>query len=86
MGLRVWFVEHPSETEAAQQSVTKFIASKTKNLVTPKAAAKCELLFCKPASGEGEGLSNSSRLAATLGVTKFITNITMNLVTLCFDT
>ncbi len=50
------------------------------NLVTPKAGAKHEVLFNETASGL---LKKSSCLAATLGVTKFITNIAYNLVTLC---
>ncbi len=44
------FVEHLSKTCAAQQSVTKIIYLIFINLVTPKAAAKRELLFNKPAS------------------------------------
>jgi hypothetical protein len=44
------FVEQLSATKVAQQSVTKIISLKTVNLVTPKAAAKHELLFNKPAS------------------------------------
>ncbi len=35
----------------AQQSVTEFIAFTVKNLLTPKAAAKRELLFNKPTLG-----------------------------------
>jgi hypothetical protein len=50
------------------------------NLVTPKAAAKQELLFNQP---EAVLLNKSSRLAAILGVTQFLTMIGKNLVTLC---
>ncbi len=39
----------PSQTLAAQQSVTTFVAM-VMYLVTPKAAAKVELLLNKPAS------------------------------------
>jgi hypothetical protein len=35
-----WYVEHLSQTYAAQQSVTKIISQKLLNLVTPKAGAK----------------------------------------------
>jgi len=46
MGLfRGGFVEHPSWTEAAQQSVTKIISLMYVNLVTPKAGAEHES-FC----------------------------------------
>ncbi len=37
----------------AQQSVTKYIAMTVINYVTPKAAAKQELLFNKPVSTSG---------------------------------
>jgi len=47
------------------------------NLATPKAAAKLELLT------ESGLLNKNSCLTAALGVTKFITVIAMNLVTLC---
>ncbi len=53
------FVEHPSLTQAGQQSVTQFITMFVINQVTPRASAKHELSFNKPASG----------LAAALGVT-----------------
>jgi len=39
------FVEHPSHTSVAQQSVTKYIGIIVINLVTLKAAAKHDLLF-----------------------------------------
>ncbi len=65
--------------------MTKYIAMTVVNLVTPKAAAKHELLFNKLVSEVGL-LNKSSHFAPTLGVTKFITIIAMNLVTLCFAT
>jgi hypothetical protein len=43
-----WFVEHTSLTYAGKQSVTRFRV--IINLVAPKAAAKRDLLFNKPAS------------------------------------
>ncbi len=46
------FVEHLSLTKVAQQSETKIIYMTLMNLVTTKAAAKHELLFKKPATGE----------------------------------
>jgi hypothetical protein len=46
------FVEHPSPTLVAQQSVTKIISINIINLVTPKAGAMHELLFNKPALGQ----------------------------------
>jgi hypothetical protein len=46
------FVEHPSPTLAAQQSVTKIISVTIKILVTPKAGAKHTLLLNKTASVE----------------------------------
>jgi hypothetical protein len=55
------------------------------NFVTPKAAAKHDLLFNKSASESGL-LIKSYRIAAALGVTKFMTVIAMNLVTLCCAT
>jgi hypothetical protein len=55
------------------------------NSVIPKAAAKHDLLFNKPASESGL-LNKSSGLAAALGVTKFITTIFMIWVTLCCAT
>ena len=48
--VRGGFVEHLSVTKVAQQSVTKIISPTIMNLVTPKAGAKNELLFNKPAS------------------------------------
>jgi hypothetical protein len=39
------FVEHLSQTSAAQQSVTKFMAIIFIKLVAPKGGAKQELLF-----------------------------------------
>jgi hypothetical protein len=49
ISFRGWFVEHLSATQVAQQSVTKTISVTIMNLVTPKAGAKHELLFNKPA-------------------------------------
>jgi hypothetical protein len=49
--------------------VTKIIFLTIINLVTPKAGARHELLFNKPASGL---LNESSFLAPAFGVTKFI--------------
>jgi len=46
--IRVWFVEHPSQTYAAQQIVKKFVAMSVMDLVTLKAVAKKKLLFIKP--------------------------------------
>jgi len=48
--LRAGFVEHLSRTYVAQQSVTKRIEMTATNLVTPRAAAKPELLLNKPGS------------------------------------
>jgi hypothetical protein len=48
LGLWIGFVEHEIQTKTAQQNVTKFIVTIVANLVTPKAAAKRELLFNKP--------------------------------------
>ncbi len=45
------FVEHPSLTYGAQQSVTRHIALTVMNLVTPKVGAKRKLFFNKSASG-----------------------------------
>jgi hypothetical protein len=42
-----WFVEHQSQTLAGQQSVMECITMIVMILVTPKAAAKHELLFNK---------------------------------------
>jgi hypothetical protein len=47
---RVGFAEHLSRTQAAHKGVNHFVATFAINLVTPKAAAKQELLFNKPAS------------------------------------
>ncbi len=52
------------------------------NLVTPKAGAKHELLFNKPAS-EASLLNKSSYLAPALGVTKFTLANDMFLFALC---
>jgi hypothetical protein len=52
-GLSGGFVEHPSHTYAAQQSVTRFMTMTHMNLATPKGAAKCELSFNKLASEVG---------------------------------
>jgi hypothetical protein len=43
-------MEHLSRTQAAQQSVAKFVTITEKILVAPGAAAKLELLFNKLAS------------------------------------
>jgi hypothetical protein len=43
------FVEYPSPTKVAQQTLTKIISPTFPNLVTPKAGAKHKLLFNKPA-------------------------------------
>jgi hypothetical protein len=51
------------------------------NFVTPKAGAKCELLFNKPASAFEAGSLNKG-LDSALGVMKFMTIVAMNLVTL----
>ncbi len=50
---RYWFVEHLSQTYAAQQSVTKLIPLTMMNLVAPTVGAKHELLFKKLASEIG---------------------------------
>jgi hypothetical protein len=71
-------VEHVSQTEVAQQSVTKSISVTIVNLVTPKAGAKHELLLKEPASGWFvEHLSSTtkygqihSNYCCTLGHTK----------------
>ncbi len=47
-------IEHLSRTQVSQQSVTKIMSVTIMYLVTPKAGAKHELLFNKPASGQGE--------------------------------
>jgi hypothetical protein len=49
-GIRGGFVKRLSQTEVAQQSVTKYKAMIGIYLVAPKAGAKQELLFNKPAS------------------------------------
>ena len=67
------------------QSVTKLIPLSYLNLVTPKAGAKCELLFNKPVSEAGL-LNKSSCLAPALVVTKFTTVRDMTLVKLCCAT
>jgi hypothetical protein len=61
--------------------VTEYIIKIVMFLVTPKAAAKQELLFNKPAS-EASSLNIRLCLAAPLGVTEFMTYITMILVLL----
>ncbi len=50
---RYWFVEHLSQTYAAQQSVTKLIPLTLMNLVAPTVGAEHELLFKKLASEIG---------------------------------
>jgi hypothetical protein len=45
------FVEHLSQIQVAQQSVTKIISLICINLVTPKVGAKNELLFNAQATG-----------------------------------
>ncbi len=49
--MRGGFVEHPSLTYLAEQSVTKIISVQIINLVTPKAGAKHELSVNIPPSG-----------------------------------
>jgi hypothetical protein len=44
------FVQHLSADLSSKQSVTKIISVTIMNWVTPKAGAKHELLFNKPAS------------------------------------
>ena len=63
----------------------KIISVTIKNLVTPKAGAKRELLYNKLASEVGL-LNKSSCLAPTLGVNKFIIVTDVILVTLCCAT
>jgi hypothetical protein len=65
--------------------VTRITTMAVMNSVTPKAAAKHDLLFKESASESGL-LNKSSCLAAALGVTKFMTVIALNLVTLCCAT
>ncbi len=55
------------------------------NLVTPKARAKQDILFNKPASKAGS-LNKCSCLATALDVTKFTTARDMILVALCCPT
>ncbi len=62
--------------------MTKFKAMVVNILVTPKVAAKCELLFNKPSSEAGL-LNKILRFAVALVVTKFIMVISLNLFTLC---
>jgi hypothetical protein len=47
------FVEHLSQTQVAQKSVTRLKYITIMNLVTPKARAKHEPLFNEPASEVG---------------------------------
>ncbi len=75
-GLRVQFVKHLSLTQVAQQSVTRIISMTFIIVITPKAGARCELLFNKLASD----LLKKSCLTAIIGVTKFTTTIAMNSV------
>jgi len=81
----MFMVEHLSLTLAAQKSVTKIIHVTIMNLVTPKAQAKHDHLFIKPAS-EARLLNKSSCLTPSLGVTKFIIVTNMIWVTLCCAT
>ncbi len=67
-----WDCEHLRQTLVQQQSVTKFTAMITVNLVTPEGAAKLELFFNKPAS-EASLLNKVEPLAEALSVTKFMT-------------
>ncbi len=46
--IRIHFVEHPSLTCAAQQSMNRFVTMTVIDLVTLKAAAKHSFLFIKP--------------------------------------
>jgi hypothetical protein len=64
------FVEHISQTQVTQQSVTKMKYLLFINLVATKARAKHEPLFNEPASSL---LNNCSCLAQALDVTKFTT-------------
>ncbi len=64
--------------------MTKIISVKVMNLVKPKAGAKHELLFDKPA--EASLLNKSSHLAPALDVMKFTIDIDMILVKLCCAT
>jgi hypothetical protein len=67
--------------------VTKIIALKIKNLVTPKVGAKHELLFNKLSLAlEGSLLNKSSCLGPALGCIKFIIVRNVILVTLCCAT
>ena len=70
---------------SAQQGETEFITITVMNLVTPKAAAKHELLF-KKTEAEIGSLKYSSFLAPALGVTKFTIVRDMILVSLCCAT
>ena len=65
--------------------MTKVIVMTIVNSVTPKAAAKQELLFNKPASEAGL-LNKGLCLARALGVTKFVDVRDMILVMLCCAT
>jgi hypothetical protein len=62
--------------------VSKFIVLIFMDLVTPKTGAKHELLFNELAT-VSSSLNKNTYSAPALGVTKFITFIPMNLVTLC---
>ncbi len=67
--------------------MTKIISLKIKNLVTPKAGAKQELLFVKVALAlEGGWLNKSSCSGPALGCIKFIIVINVILVTFCCAT
>ncbi len=67
--------------------MTKIISLKIKNLGTPKAGAKQELLFDKLALAlEGSLLNKSSCLGPALGCIKFIIVRNVILVTLCCAT
>ncbi len=80
-GFRGGFVEHPSLSLAAQQSVTKIIFLTHVNMVTPKARAKHELLSNKLALGDF--IYQKLVLATGLGVTEFTVARGMIWVTLC---
>ncbi len=66
------FVNHLSRTQAALQSVTKFIENIIMILVPPKAAARHELLLDKPTSCLRFVKHLSRTQAAVQSVSKFI--------------
>jgi hypothetical protein len=50
-----------NQTQAAQQSVTRILKIIAMNLVTPKAAAKLELLFNNPAPWKKEVVKRKTK-------------------------